>query len=80
MYMECVQIMFDRLRKLLKSLVYYHNLIAIKGGTEIEAMSFDELEVMREISLDILPMIVKIGGPEARNDINFTTYRCFHII
>jgi len=48
-----------------------HNLVAIKGGTEVEAMSFQEIALMREISRGILPMTVKIGGAEARNDIVF---------
>jgi 2-keto-3-deoxy-L-rhamnonate aldolase RhmA len=48
-----------------------HSLIGIKAGTEVEAMNFDEIALMRSISTGVLPMILKIGGPEARNDISF---------
>jgi hypothetical protein len=48
-----------------------HALINLKGGTEVEAMTFDELLEMRELSRGIVPMVVKIGGPEARNDIDY---------
>lgn len=60
-----------KLREQLEYLKNNHGLMGIKGGTEIEAMSFDELKIMREISLDLVPMTVKIGGAEARNDISF---------
>lgn len=48
-----------------------HRLRGVKGGTEVEAMTFEEIALMRRLSEGILPMTVKIGGPEARNDIEF---------
>lgn len=55
--------------KLLKLKEY--GLIALKTGTEVEDMNFQEIQFLREISNEILPLYVKIGGPEARNDIRF---------
>lgn len=46
-----------------------HGLKSMKTGTEVEDMSFSEIELLRTISSGILPLYVKIGGPEARNDI-----------
>jgi len=59
------------LREHLKVLAEKHNLVGVKGGTEVEAMTFKEIKLMREISRGIVPMTVKIGGPEARNDIEY---------
>ena len=61
--------MINRLRKKLWYLRDSPGIVAAKGGTEVEDMSFEELSSLRSISLDIVPMIVKIGGPEARNDM-----------
>ena len=44
-------------------------LTALKTGTEVEDMSFSEIAVLRRLSSDIVPLYVKTGGPEARNDI-----------
>ncbi|HOK39883.1 MAG TPA: aldolase/citrate lyase family protein [bacterium] len=44
-------------------------LYALKAGTEVEDMNFDEIAFFRKISDKLVPLIVKIGGPEARNDI-----------
>lgn len=46
-------------------------LYALKTGTEVEDMNFEEIQFLKEISLGIVPLNVKIGGPEARNDIRF---------
>jgi hypothetical protein len=62
-----MQSLIDRLVELKRD----HFLSAVKGGTEVEAMTFDEIALMRRMSDGILPMTVKIGGPEARNDIDF---------
>lgn len=62
---------FESLREELLNLKTNHYLVGIKGGTEVEAMTFEEIKIMRELSQDIVPMIVKIGGPEARNDIRY---------
>ena len=59
------------LREVLLNLRKNHFLIGIKGGTEVEGMTFEEIYFMKEVSNNIVPMTVKIGGPEARNDIDF---------
>ncbi len=61
--------MKERLRKKLWYLRESYGIIGVKGGTEVEDMSFEELFLLRDISMNIVPMTVKIGGPEARNDI-----------
>ena len=59
------------LRTQLSFLKRNHGLVGIKGGTEVEAQTFDEIWFMRRISKGIVPLTVKIAGPEARNDIEF---------
>ena len=61
--------MKERLRKKLWYLRESYGIVGVKGGTEVEDMSFEELSVLKELSQGIVPMIVKIGGPEARNDM-----------
>lgn len=61
--------MIDRLRARLFILREDSGLRSMKTGTEVEDMSFSEISLLREISQDIVPLYVKIGGPEARNDI-----------
>ncbi|HOJ49815.1 MAG TPA: aldolase/citrate lyase family protein [Spirochaetota bacterium] len=58
--------------KIRKKLLYLRNtfgIIGLKGGTEVEDLNFKEIAVMRKISSGIMPLTVKIGGPEARNDM-----------
>lgn len=43
----------------------------LKGGTETEDMDYDELKLLSLLGRDLLPVVVKIGGPEARTDIRF---------
>lgn len=59
----------SRLKSMLKTLADTCGLVALKGGTEVEDMSFLEISFLRELGDPGLPLIVKIGGPEARNDI-----------
>jgi hypothetical protein len=59
------------LRTQLAFLKRNHGLVGIKGGTEVEAQTFDEIWFMRRISKGIVPLTVKVSGPEARNDIEF---------
>ncbi|MBP7584145.1 MAG: aldolase [Spirochaetes bacterium] len=57
---------------LLKRLNHLHNecgLVALKGGTEVEDMTFDEIAYLKALGEPALPLIVKIGGPDARNDM-----------
>ncbi len=57
------------LRESLIVLKNHDGVIGLKTGTEIEDMGVPEIQVMREISSDIVPLTVKIGGAEARQDI-----------
>lgn len=62
------------LRQQLTTIRDRHFVAALKSGTEIEDMSYEEIAALREISRDekgtpIVPLVIKIGGPEARNDI-----------
>ena len=60
---------FEQLRSSLGKLAEGGCLTAIKTGTEAEDMSFEDIRIMKALCRDILPLYVKIGGPEARNDI-----------
>lgn len=62
--------MIQKLQNYLKELKDY-GLFALKTGTEVEDMNFEEILFLREISKGIVPLNVKIGGAEARNDIRF---------
>lgn len=44
-------------------------IIAIKTGTETEDMGEQEIALLQKIFHNLLPVYVKIGGPEARNDM-----------
>lgn len=54
-----------------KKLLYLKSkgVVALKAGTEVEDMNFEEISIFKKISDKIVPVLVKIGGPEARNDI-----------
>jgi hypothetical protein len=61
-------------KKLRKKLIYLkenYGIIGLKGGTEVEDLSFPEIGFLRKITRGIMPLTVKIGGPEARNDLRF---------
>ena len=60
---------FEQLRSSLGKLAEGGCLTAIKTGTEAEDMSFEDIRILKALCRDILPLYVKIGGPEARNDI-----------
>jgi len=64
---------FIQLREQLSRLLEEGYIIGLKTGTEIEDMSFEEIKFLRELSEGIVPLTVKIGGVEARNDIR----QCF---
>ena len=61
------------LRRRLLGLQQNNVVVALKTGTEVEDMDFAEIALMREVSRDngrnFMPLVVKIGGPEARRDI-----------
>ncbi len=61
--------LIKKLRKELLLLNKEHSVVGMKGGTEVEDMSFKELSFLHSVTKDIVPLVVKIGGPEARNDI-----------
>jgi len=58
-----------KIRKTLKHLVETSAFSGLKGGTETEDMDHDELKLLHLVGKDIVPVSVKIGGPEARTDI-----------
>ncbi len=61
------------LRGQLLQLRQQNHVVALKTGTEVEDMDFAEIALMREITRQaggqIMPLVVKIGGPEARRDM-----------
>lgn len=57
-------------RELLYELIEEYGLKAIKLGTEYEEMSFNEMDYILDYASGRLPIYVKIGGVDARNDIN----------
>ena len=59
----------QNLRSALYQLAESHFVTGLKTGTEVEDMSFDEIAFLSEVAREIVPMTVKIGGPEARNDM-----------
>lgn len=59
----------QKLKSTLQLLATEHGIVGVKSGTEAEDMSFEEIAMMNRISSGIVPHTVKIGGPEARNDI-----------
>ena len=58
-----------KLREMLKDLKEKHGLVAMKLGTEAEACSFEYITYVNRLAQGIVPVLVKIGGPDARNDI-----------
>lgn len=58
-----------RLKKRLNDLKEHFAMVGLKGGTEVEDLTLPEIVFLRAVSKDILPLTVKIGGPEARTDI-----------
>lgn len=57
------------LRRTLVSLVDQYPICGLKGGTETEDMDADEIRILHLAAKDLVPVTVKIGGPEARTDI-----------
>jgi hypothetical protein len=58
-----------KLKRMLEILTGKLGLVALKGGTEVEDMTFNEIIFLKMIAEPDIPVIVKIGGPEARNDM-----------
>ncbi len=59
----------DPALELLSRLVEVHGATALKLSTEDAAMGFDQIGFWVQRCKGLLPMVVKIGGPNARNDI-----------
>ncbi|TGN20674.1 aldolase [Leptospira idonii] len=57
------------LRKTLQEMKDHYAFVCLKTGTETEDMGESEIALLQNICQGILPLSVKIGGPEARNDI-----------
>ncbi len=58
-----------RIRESLKRLQTLFGATSVKLSTEDAAMSFEQIRRWRAMCQDIIPVVVKIGGPNARNDI-----------
>ncbi len=64
----------NELREKLQKLYREGVVVAIKSGTEIEDMSISEMYFLRELTRGSIqnahiPLIIKTGGPEARQDM-----------
>lgn len=60
-----------KLNKILKKLKKM-GVIAVKQSLEDEGASYDDLLIMRQLTNQVgLKLDIKIGGCEAKNDINF---------
>ena len=74
-YLEDKELLFRspeerHLREMLEALRENHGCWALKFETEAEGASFEQIRYNMSLALGKLPVIVKIGGPEARNDIS----------
>jgi citrate lyase beta subunit len=58
-----------RIRESLRKLQTLFGATSVKLSTEDAAMSFEQIRRWRAICQGIIPVVVKIGGPNARNDI-----------
>lgn len=66
---QTIETRLFELRKLLQEFVKQYGFCGLKGGTETEDMDHEELKFLYLLGKEILPVGVKIGGPEARTDI-----------
>ena len=66
---KSVEVALFNLKKDLGIYVKDYCFTGLKGGTETEDMDYDEL--LSLLGRDLVPVVVKIGGPEARTDIRF---------
>jgi hypothetical protein len=58
-----------RLRTMFKEMKEKHGMLALKLGTEVEDCSFEYIDYLNKLTRGIMPIVVKIGGPDARNDM-----------
>lgn len=64
-----MEVTIQTLRKTLIQMKENYAFLSLKTGTETEDMGEKEIRLLQRIADGILPLTVKIGGPEARNDI-----------
>ncbi len=57
------------LRKQLRELIENYGVCVMKLSTEDAGMPFEDIQERHRLFGDLLPIQLKIGGPEARNDI-----------
>jgi len=60
----------DILNDQFKELYNSYGLVALKFGTEYEEMDFTQMQYILDLIPFEIPVFVKIGGVDARNDIN----------
>ncbi len=61
--------MHASLTAMLKEMKTHHGLLSLKAGTEWENMDYAEIEYLRSLGEEELPILVKIAGPEAKTDL-----------
>lgn len=66
---ESLQQDFEKTSALLWELKEEHGASGLKLSTEDAGMSFQQISYWSQIASPVFPVIVKIGGPEARNDM-----------
>ncbi len=59
----------DQLTQTLHELKQEHGLLSLKAGTEWEDMDCSEISHLYSLGENELPILVKIGGPEAKSDL-----------
>lgn len=73
-------LLISSLRASLMELREDYPLISLKSGTEIEDMSFAEIGFLKKVAHGIVPLVIKISGPEARQDIRNCMYLGIDVI
>lgn len=63
------QILTGKIRDAVYDLRENYGACSLKLGTEAEANTFEDIQFMHSNIGDIIPVIVKVGGCEAKNDI-----------
>lgn len=61
--------LITEIREAVAELKEVYGTCSLKLGTEAEANTFEDIEYMHKNLGDIIPIIVKVGGCEAKNDI-----------
>jgi len=59
----------NEIRQSVRELKEKYGACGLKLGTEAEGNTFEDIKYMKENVGDILPIVVKVGGCEAKNDI-----------